>query len=145
MCSQSGRIGGSCVVDSMRGYLLGNANDQRAVGPGGLLLEEDNTLADAVPGRWTLAAFVTTRSGHLFMGCLYCGLKESGIRLPPIQNTDREGVASRFLHTFKLVSNLNFSREDDLEAKNKKSSKANTVATCESLTSSKLVLSTQVD
>ena len=32
MCYQSGRIGGSCVVDSMRGYLLGNANDQRAVG-----------------------------------------------------------------------------------------------------------------
>ena len=57
------------------------------------------------------------------MGCLYCGLKESGIRLPPIQNTDREGVASRFLHTFKLVSNLNFSREDDLEGKNKNQAK----------------------
>ena len=73
MCYQSGRIGGSCVVDSMRGYLLGNANDQRAVGSilGGLLLEEDNTLADAVPRRWTLATFVT--NGHLFMGCLYCG------------------------------------------------------------------------
>ena len=54
----------------MRGYLLGNANDQRAVGsilagPGGLLLEEDNTLADE-DGLWLLSSRVAICSWGAF-------------------------------------------------------------------------------